>query len=215
MSKQIFRIALFLVIAGIIGYFGYLYYVKPQREFIKVSTQECINKAMVAINDEVVKNAPDNYLTRAVFVSKQKIQTTKLDNCIENYDTILYSSPERDLMRLNLNSLLDGQNNKIDEYISKVEKKKAASDAAAASRLVAQKQKQDQENACRSVKPERDKYQACLQEQFKKDNDYTKMSDFMMSPEKNQESNICLQKFNYLRFGADDFSCMMMGISTY
>ena len=35
--------------------FLYIYYIKPQREFIKINTNECIKKVMAPINDEVNK----------------------------------------------------------------------------------------------------------------------------------------------------------------
>jgi hypothetical protein len=34
----------------------------------------------------------------------------------------------------------------------------------------------------------------------------------MLFPEQNQEDNICLKQYNYIKFGVNEFDCMMMGI---
>lgn len=215
MTKTIINFLSFLLIFVSICLLSFFYYIKPQREFIKANTQNCISKAMEPINQEVVKNLPTPYVTQEGFIKMQKAQVSKINECISQYNTILYSRPEKNMLFLNVNSLIDIQNTKINDYIKKINDKITADNNEKTKQLASQKQRQDQINACRNVKPERDKYQNCLKEEMDKNPSDSNIFTYMISPNINQENNGCLKKYNYFRFGVSELDCIFMGIDIY
>lgn len=199
--KKIITPILILLGISIIIFFFYVYYIKPQREFIKIDTSECIKKAMTPINDEVNKQYQTTYKTKSWFDSEIVKQENNIDNCIAKYSSILFSEPERNLVILNTNSLIDSQNKKIESYLKILDGKIKDSNEQKAKK-----------QACADMTVMKEKYQNCINEEMRKDPGDSKTLDFILYPEKNQNDNTCLQKYNYLKFGVDDSSCMMMGI---
>ncbi len=199
--KKIITLILTLLVVFIIGFFLYIYYVKPQREFIKTDTNECIKKAMAPISDEANKQYQTTYKTRQWFDSELSKQQINLDNCISKYDSILFSKPERSLLILNTKSLVDEQKKKIGSYLNILDSKAKESNAQKAKK-----------QACSDMFVMKEKYQNCISDEIKKNPGSSEILDFMLFPEKNQGNNICLKQYNYIKFGVDEFDCMMMGI---
>jgi len=203
MKKIITPILIILVIA-IVSFFLYAYYIKPQREFIKIDTIECINKAMAPISDEVSKQYQTTYKTKQWFDSEMIKQENNINNCITKYNSILFSGPERSLLILNTNSSIDNQNKKIESYLKILDGKIKDSNEQKAKK-----------QACSDMTAMKEKYQNCINDEMKKNPGSSEVLDFILFPEKNQSKNVCLQKYNYIKFGVDEMDCAMMGIFGY
>lgn len=133
-----------------ICFFTYFYYIKPQREFIKANTQECIKQAMMKIDNEVNKSEYATHNSDEWFVAPLKNQQIELEKCTNNYNTIIFSSPEKKLLELNINSLINIQKSKIDSYkkvYSNIKKENAKQQAKI--------------DKCNEIKKEYDAYIAC------------------------------------------------------
>ena len=104
-----------IIISGIIA-FSYLYYIKPQRKFIEVKTQECIKEAMRPIDTAVAEYEYGTYKTKEDFDRMVKAQNIELNLCIAAYNSLIFSKPEKDFLKLNLNKLITSQYSKINEY---------------------------------------------------------------------------------------------------
>lgn len=185
MIKKIILVFLLFVIFLMIGIFAYFYYIKPQREYVKVSEQNCVNKAMAPINNEVGKNEYGTHYSDGWFTAPLKKQEIDLAKCIEAYNNILFSAPEKNLLELNLNSLVDAQAAKIDIY------KKAYLN------IVSENQKQQGEiDKCNQAKAKYQEYQTCVSNASKN----------------GQFSNNCVYPQDAIN---NSFGCAMMGISIY
>jgi hypothetical protein len=156
---------------------------------------------MAPINDEVNKQYPTTYKTKQWFDSELSKQQINLNNCVSKYDSILFSEPERSLLILNTESLIDEQKKKIDSYLNILNSKIKESNAQKA-----------KEQACSDMFAMKEKYQNCIDDEIKKNSGNSEVLDFMLFPEQNQEDNICLKQYNYIKFGVNEFDCMMMGI---
>lgn len=194
--KKLATILVYLFIFLAIGLFVFFYYIKPQRELIKVSTENCLSKAMSPINDEIAKYYPSSYKKVAWFNDELKTQNTKINKCLNNYETILFSSSEKNLVNLNLDLKLEKQETGINSYVKKTEEKASE-----------QRQQQDKLNTCREKEAMFNKYNACIEE--KKINDPNYWSELM-----NDNKNSCLKQYNYKQMQVDSFECVMMGIVT-
>ena len=202
--KKILWVLLLLIIFLMFVFFAYFYYVKPQREYIKVSSQNCINKAMEPINSETAKYQPNPYKTKAGFDEMLKAQSIEVSKCMGNYDTILFSSAEKNLFKLDLDSKINTQQKSIDSYNNKIDE-----------RLAQQKQQQDKQTDCSNMRTENKSYQDCVSAEIKKGNTYYSSVDYIssiMSPNVNDKKNICLQKYNYLRFGVSETDCLFLNL---
>lgn len=201
--KKIVIALLFLFVLLILGAFAYFYYIKPQREFIKINTQKCIASAMAPIDSEVAKYNPNPYKTEYGFEEMLKVQSPELDKCIDNYNSILFSEPERSLFLLNLSSTLDAQRAKISEYAARINK------------IISENNRQlDKDKACTDMKAEQKGYQDCVSAERKKDNTYYSSSEYMLfftdflgNTKGDVNKDICLSKYNYQRFGVSWMSC--------
>jgi hypothetical protein len=152
MSKQIVRFALFLIVLLMVGGFGYFYYVKPQREYIKINTQDCIKKAMAPINSEVNKNEYSAHYADGWFTTPLKEQEVELNKCVNYYKNIFFSTPEINLLALNINSMVnDTQAAKINSYKQ-----------VYASMVSQNKEQQAKIDKCNQLKAKNDKYNACM-----------------------------------------------------
>lgn len=222
MSKQVVQFILFLVVFSMLGFFGYFYYIKPQREYIKINTQDCISKAMAPINSEVIKDAPDQYTTRTGFTVMQKKQTNELNSCLENYNTILFSSPESDLLLLNINSSVDSQSDEIEAYIKRVEDKQAAIKAANDARIAEQVRSQNAQQAaiqqqnyqkqmCANMKAEQDKLTACMQAAMA-DPGMNSAAYLLAISQETNKRKACDLKYDPNKFGVTITDCIYAGI---
>lgn len=183
MSKQIVQFILFLVVFSMLGLFGYFYYVKPQREYIKINTQDCIKRAMASINNEVNKGEYGSHYSDEWFSVPLKKQQVALTTCTDSYNSILFSTPEKNLLELNLNSMIDTQALKIDIY------KKAYLNIISENKV-----QQAKIDKCNKLKAQYESYQACQNEASK---------NFMLP-------NNCKYPQDAM---SESFSCAMMGIS--
>lgn len=156
MSKQVIQLMLFLLGLLMIGVFGYFYYIKPQREFIKMNTQECIKKAMDSIDKEVNKSEYSAHYDDSWFVAPLKKQEDNLRNCINAYNSILFSGPEKNLLQLNTNLLVEAQESKIENYKRVYQNIKSEN-----------QKKQAEITRCNQLKEKMDKYNACTKNQWK------------------------------------------------
>jgi len=183
MTKKIISFSFFLIIIAALGTFAYFYYVKPQREYIKINTQDCINRAMAPINSEVSKNEYASHYSDGWFTAPLKKQQIELKNCTNLYNSILFSTPEKNLLELNLNLLVDTQTSKIDIY------KKAYLN------IKSKNQKQQGEiDRCNQLKEKYDRYNTCV-------DDASKNGQF---------SNNCEYPQDAI---SDMFGCAMIGIN--
>lgn len=183
MSKNIGKILIGLLIFIIIGVFAFIYYIRPQREYIKKNTQDCIEKAMSPIDSEVSKGSYSSHHNDGWFVTPLKEQETKLNNCVNYYNNILFSTPEKNLLILNINSKLNIQASKINVY-----KQEYAN-------IVSQnKEKQAMIDNCNQLKAKYQKYNTCVSDALKN----------------GQFSNNCEYPMDAMN---DMISCAMMGIS--
>jgi len=202
--KKIIWILLFFIIFLMFVFFVYFFYIKPQREYIKTVAQNCINKAIEPINGEVAKYFPNPYKTKLGFESMLEIQSGEIAKCLNNYDSILFLSAEKNLFKLDLDSKLDAQQKAIDSYNKKIDE-----------RLAQQKQQQDKQTSCSNMKIENKNYQDCVSAEIKKENSYYSSVDYIssiMSLNLNDKNNICLQKYNYLRFGVNETDCLFLDL---
>lgn len=189
-----------LVIFLALGLLTFFYYIKPQREYIKASTQSCLNKAMSPINSEVAKYSSNTYKTAAGFNELLKTQDTEITKCLDSYNTILFSPSEKSLINLDLNLKLDKQKADISSYTKRVEE-----------RISEQKQEQNKQNSCQKRKVVFDKYEACIEDRKVNDPNYwSEVSSFALDDSKNP----CLKQYNYKQIQVDSFTCIMMGIVT-
>lgn len=197
MKKIITPILILITISAVIFFF-YVYYIKPQREFVKIDTSECIQKAMAPINDEASKQYQTAYKTKQWFDSEKNKQENSINKCIAKYNSILFSGPERNLLTLNTNTLIDNQNKKIESYLRILDEKIKDSNEQKAKK-----------QACSDMTAMKEKYQNCINDEMKKDPGSLEVLDFVLFPEKNQASNPCLKKYNYIKFGVSEMECMM------
>lgn len=199
MKKAILLVVLCLVFL-LIGLFIFFYYIKPQREYIKINTQSCINKAMSPINSETAKYYPNPYRTSEGFKEMLKVQDVEMKKCMSNYDTILFSPSEKNLVELSLNSNLEKQASDINSYTKRVE-----------GRMAEQKQSEAKQTACRDRETVFNKYENCMEDKKNNDPNYWNTIDsFILDDSKNP----CLKQYNYKIIDVDSFVCMMMGIIT-
>lgn len=202
--KKIIQLLFFVIIIGALVVFAYFYYIKPQREFIKINTQQCINSALSPINAEVAKYSPNPYKTEKGFEIMVKEQTVELDECAAKYDSIFFSKPEKNLLMLNINSSVSAQKSKIDEYLHRIDV-----------RINEVNEQKAKKQACVDMKTVKENYQSCIDEEMKKNPGSSEILEFMIYPEKNQTNNTCLQKYNYIKFGVSETDCMMMDIFSF
>lgn len=200
MTKKIIQFLFFIIIIAALATFTYFYYIKPQREFIKINTQSCINNTMSPINSEVAKYEPNPYTTERGFSIMLETQRNGLKKCTDNYNTILFSKPEKDLFLLNLNSAVASQKAKIDTYISKVNQ-----------RVAADKKQQEKQQACANMKAEQEKQSACMQERFPKPG-MDREAEALAYSQMDEKAKICEEKYDYKRFGVDEYDCVMIDI---
>ena len=197
--------AIFTILS--IGTLAYFYYIKPQREFIKASTEDCLVKAMAPINNEVMKYISNSYVTRDIFKKMLKTQNLAIDKCMDSYNTFLFSPSERKLIYLNLNSRIDNQSANINNYTKKVD-----------SRLAEQKIAQDKKKTCGDMQKAYDSYQECTKNEIQvNNNEFYSSSEYITSlfsskPSGVDSRDICLKKYNYKNYGVDRSDCMMIDI---
>ena len=179
MKKIILSIFIILAVSCI----SYFYYIKPQREYIKINTQECIRKAMDPINTEVGKGPYSPHYDDGWFFAPLKTQESELEKCTDLYNTIVFSQPEKNILELSTNSLLDAQASKINIY------KKEYAD------IKSKKQKDQAEiNRCNDLRIKYDKYNKCISN----------------SINNNYPSNNCVSPQTNIN---DAFGCAMIGIN--
>lgn len=189
-----------LIVFLMLALLMFFYYIKPQRELIKVSTQNCLNKAMSPINSEAAKYSLNYYKTTAWFNELLKTQNAEITKCLDNYNTILFSSSEKNLVNLDLDSKLEKQTAGVDNYVKRAEEK-----------VFEQKRQQDKQGACRERETMFNKYEACMEDKKVNDPNYwSEISSFILDDSKNP----CLEQYNYKQIQVDSFDCMMMGIVT-
>lgn len=191
---------IYLIIFLALGFLAYFYYIKPQREFIKTNAQACINKAMTPINSEVAKYEPSTYKTEQGFIIMLKTQEDELNKCTGKYNTILFSKPETGLLLLSLESSINSQKTKIDNYTSRINQ-----------RIAANKQQQDKKQACANMKAEQEKQTACMQERFPKPGMDRAAMELGYS-QMDEKAKICEEKYNVNRFGVNISDCIMLDI---
>ncbi len=190
--KKITNIFILLILLSLIGFIMFFYYIKPQREYIQTSSQECINKAMHPIDNEISKYFSESYRTPSGIEKMLKDQAIKIIECTKSYNTILFSSAERNLIYFNLDLKLEEQAKGIKEYNKRVDDKMKQA-------LIKQKEKED----CLKRKNLYDLYSTCIRQ--------SGTNHYFLSDDK----NLCLQKYNYKEIDINKFNCVMMGISTY
>lgn len=198
---------LILFIILIVGAIAYFYYIKPQREIIKISTQNCIDKAMKPINSEIAKYSSGTYKNSEGIKEMLKTQDYEINKCLNNYNTILFSPSEVDLVRLNLTPSLNYQASGINSYLARVN-----------SMMAEQKATQDKKKACSDMQANYDKYNECTKNEVQVNNNkfYSTgeyiTSLFSFAPSSLDSKDVCLQKYNYKKYGVDLSDCMMIGI---
>lgn len=226
--KKLLIILISLSIILILGLFLYYYYIKPQKEYLTASAEQCIDVAMKKINTEVEKKLPNPYVTREEFIVLIKKQSMDTKKCLEKYDNIIFSTSERSLYELNLNVRINNQSDKIKKYIDDIEQKiasdKKAQDEkiAAANKLKLEQLAQAQQrelfiNSCKEMKKSYDGYQDCVKNEVQvKNNPFYSSTEYItaqFSPynkENNTDSkDTCLQKNNYKKFGYSMMDCIM------
>ena len=116
--KKAFILLIFLLLILSIAIFTFFYYVRPQREFIKVKTQTCVKEAMSPMNTEIEYdyNAIKAYKTDIELTKMLQAQHEALLGCVLSYNTILFSSPEKKLIESKLDSSLKNQKTDINNY---------------------------------------------------------------------------------------------------
>lgn len=116
--KKMLILFIFLLLILSIAVFAFFYYVRPQREFIKATTQACIGEAMSPINKEIEYDfgGAKVYKNDAELTKMLQNQHTALLECVLNYNTVLFSSPEKKLVESKLDSSLKNQKASIDSY---------------------------------------------------------------------------------------------------
>lgn len=187
-----------LVVFLILGMSMFFYYIKPQRELIRVGTQKCLDKAMSPIDNEVLRYS--SYKTISWFNESLKIQNTEITKCLNNYNTILFSSSEKGLVNLDLDSRLEKQEVSIGSYTKRA-------DGVA----FEQRQQRDKQNACQERGAMFSKYNTCMENKRVNDPNYfSEVSSFLLDDSKNP----CLIQYNYKQIQVDSFDCIMMGIVT-
>jgi hypothetical protein len=204
--KKIIFVFITLIALLMFGLFAYFYYIKPQREFIEINAQKCITEAMTQINSEVIKHSPNPYVTRQGFDNMLGVQRTKLNKCTDSYNSIFLSRPEKKLFLLNLNSELDSQERKINEYIKRIDDK-----------ISENEQQQNKKKACADMEAEQKKYQDCVVIERGKGNTYYSsaeyisfFTDFLGNSKGDVNKDICLSEYNYQRFGVSMIDCSFL-----
>lgn len=214
MVKKILIVLLFVLIFVMLAVFAYFYYIKPQREYIAINKEDCINKAMAPINSEIVKNSSNPYISGQGFSSMQKVQTSAINNCLEEYDTILFSGPEKNLFVLSVNSKIEKQSSGISIYLQKIFDKQAAAAAESARQQAVQQQKQARQNACANMKAEQEKQTACMQEAWPKPGLSIEAEKLAYS-QLDAKQEACKQKYNPDKFGVTMYDCVMGDIFNF
>jgi hypothetical protein len=193
--KNVLLSLFWLVLICVIGLLSFFYYIKPQRELIATQTQDCLVKAMSQINGIVKKTFySGTYTTEAGLNNMLKDQNVAIEECKSNYDSILFSGPERKLFEISVDAKINQQEGMIGAYIASV--KTTVSKA---------KTQEAQKQAClemkRTYKTVHDGYDKCVQEGMK--NNTTNLMDYMTPG----NDNPCSKKYNITKYFDNSFGC--------
>ena len=211
MKKYWLLLIIFLVIICC-GVFMFFYYVKPQREFIKLKTQSCIDEAMSPINKEIQNSLYGTGSYKNDVELKRMLQTQHeaILKCVLNYNTILFSSPEKKFVESKLDSTLKNQKIGIDDYRKRVldyiinQKTKAEQNA----------QENKKQADCKEKESLYNKYNKCVEDMKENGSNSMTAIDRLLLDQTtlNDRRNFCLNKYNFESVDADSFVCIMMGI---